>query len=62
MLKFVLIVLISLVQGNLYDPHVYPMVGPFFEGWYCRLSEKNGNKSYGFLFGKVLSKEEKYPL
>jgi len=57
MLKFIVILLIEIIQANLYNPHVYPMVGPFFEGWYCRLTSKDSNKSYGFLFGKVLAKE-----
>lgn len=57
MLTFIALILIGLIQANLYNPHVYPTVGPFFEGWYCRLKAKDSNKSYGFLFGKVLAKE-----
>ncbi|GFO36639.1 hypothetical protein PoB_006314400 [Plakobranchus ocellatus] len=36
------------------DPHVYPSVGPFFEGWYLRVIDAQQNTSFGFLFGLVL--------
>jgi hypothetical protein len=29
--------LLPLISANIYDPHVYPVNGPYFEGWYCRL-------------------------
>ena len=37
-----------------YDPHVYPATGPFFEGWYTRISDVKTGQSYGVLFGEVL--------
>ena len=41
-------------RANYYDPHVFPSRGPFFEGWYLRLSDPTHNASFGVLFGKVL--------
>lgn len=49
-------VLIALIKANLYSPHVYPKNGPFFEGWYMRMTSDNSKETYGFLFGKVLPK------
>ena len=52
------IIVIQLVtwrtRANYYDPHVLPSRGPFFEGWYLRLSDPTHNASFGVLFGKVL--------
>ena len=31
-----------LVAGSLYDPHVFPSKGPFFEGWYTRIIAAGG--------------------
>lgn len=47
--------LVSVCVSNQFDPHVYPDVGPFFEGWYMRLIDFSTNNSYGLLFGHVLS-------
>ncbi|XP_063448575.1 uncharacterized protein LOC134728095 [Mytilus trossulus] len=47
--------LVSVSISNQFDPHVYPAVGPFFEGWYMRLIDFSTNNSYGLLFGHVLS-------
>ena len=37
-----------------YDPHVYPDIGPFFEGWYTRITDIDTGQSFGVLFGEVL--------
>ena len=37
-----------------YDPHVYPASGPFFEGWYTRITDISSGQSFGVLFGEVL--------
>ena len=37
-----------------YDPHVYPDIGPFFEGWYTRCTDVDTGQSFGVLFGEVL--------
>ncbi|CAH1785519.1 unnamed protein product [Owenia fusiformis] len=42
------------INANHFDPHVYPKHGPFFEGWYVRISGLRQNRSFGILFGKVL--------
>ncbi|XP_074642168.1 uncharacterized protein LOC141899642 [Tubulanus polymorphus] len=43
-----------LVNSNLYDPHVYPRRGPFFEGWYIRITDEANSRSVAVLFGLVL--------
>ena len=50
----VLQTLILTAFANLYDPHVYPNRGPFFEGWYARLTDPENSRSFGVLFGRVL--------
>ncbi|XP_022093235.1 uncharacterized protein LOC110980656 [Acanthaster planci] len=42
--------------ANQYDPHVYPSIGPFIEGWYARLTDTSTPQSFGVLFGRVLPK------
>ena len=42
------------VLGSLYDPHVIPTQGPFFEGWYLRILDLERQDSLGLLFGNVL--------
>ena len=49
---------VALVNGNLYDPHLFPAEGPFMEGWYSRIIDFNSNHSFGILFGQVLMKSE----
>ena len=48
--------LIATCYANLYDPHVYPVNGPFFEGWYARITDSDSERSLGVLFGRVLPK------
>ena len=45
---------VKAASANLYDPHVYPNKGPFFEGWYARLTDAENSRSFGVLFGRVL--------
>lgn len=40
--------------ASLYNPHLFPEDGPFFEGWYMRGSDLNSGDSFGLLFGSVL--------
>lgn len=47
-------VLCSVVTGSLYNPHLFPQSGPFFEGWYLRITDFNNDDSIGLLFGSVL--------
>ena len=42
------------VTGSLYDPHLFPDSGPFFEGWYLRITNYDTDDSVGLLFGQVL--------
>jgi len=44
--------------GSLYDPHLFPSSGPFFEGWYFRFIDHVNRRSFATLFGKVLPKDE----
>ena len=44
-------------NANYYDPHKFPSRGPFFEGWYLRVSDPTRDASFGVLFGKVLPEE-----
>ncbi|XP_005107479.1 uncharacterized protein LOC101859266 [Aplysia californica] len=44
----------GLCWGNQMDPHVYPDQGPFFEGWYMRIIDAGNERSFGWLFGRVL--------
>ncbi|KAL4224032.1 hypothetical protein ACF0H5_017489 [Mactra antiquata] len=50
----VTILMTSQSLGSLYDPHLFPQKGPFFEGWYMRIIDYDSNQSYGLLFGSVL--------
>lgn len=52
-LAFAVLVLTE-VFANQFDPHVYPKEGPFFEGWYMRITDFDNKTSYGLLFGHVL--------
>ncbi|XP_064637307.1 uncharacterized protein LOC135493709 [Lineus longissimus] len=45
-----------LTHGSYYNPHVYPERGPFFEGWYIRITDHTDRQSLAVLFGKVLKK------
>ena len=62
---FVLIVGLTLMiikkplSGSLYNPHVFPNQGPFFEGWYIRFTDSDQNRTFGFLFGKVVPEDTK---
>ncbi|KAJ7386481.1 hypothetical protein OS493_008614 [Desmophyllum pertusum] len=49
---------VTLVNGNQYDPHLFPAVGPFMEGWYARMIDFESNHSFGILFGQVLLRRE----
>lgn len=49
----------SLGTGSLYDPHLFPEAGPFFEGWYMRISDFDTGDSIGLLFGSVLPSSPK---
>ena len=42
------------VTGSLYNPHLFPESGPFFEGWYLRITNYDTDESVGLLFGQVL--------
>ena len=42
------------VAGSLYNPHLFPQSGPFFEGWYIRITDFDTEDSVGLLFGHVL--------
>ena len=42
------------VSSNLYNPHVFPENGPFFEGWYLRLQDPSKDFKMAVLFGTVL--------
>ena len=44
----------SLCSGSLYDPHVSPVRGPFFEGWYMRFTDTPNQRTFGVLFGHVV--------
>ena len=46
------------VNGNLYDPHLFPAEGPFMEGWYSRIIDLSSNHSFGVLFGQVLMQKK----
>jgi len=43
--------------ANQYDPHLYPNVGPYFEGWYIRMMDHDTGESYAALFGQVLPED-----
>lgn len=49
---------VTWVNGNQYDPHLFPAVGPFMEGWYARMIDFESNHSFGILFGQVLLRRE----
>ncbi|CAG5115560.1 unnamed protein product [Candidula unifasciata] len=51
---------IILCRANKMDPHVYPKIGPFFEGWYLRIIDSHQNLSLGFMFGRVLPSTSLY--
>lgn len=42
------------IYASLYDPHLFPEQGPFFEGWYMRVTDFDSRDSFGLLFGSVL--------
>ena len=46
----------SYTDGSLFDPHIIPKVGPFFEGWYNRITDLTSGDSFGVLFGHVVPK------
>ena len=52
----VLAVLLWGVASSLNDPHKFPDVGPFVEGWYVRLIDDASRHSFGILFGTALPK------
>lgn len=59
-LTFAILVLqtfIVSIRTNQFDPHVFPSEGPFFEGWYIRLTDFSINQTFGVLFGSVLPKD-----
>ncbi|KAL3859385.1 hypothetical protein ACJMK2_009608 [Sinanodonta woodiana] len=45
------------LNGNHFDPHLFPKTGPFFEGWYMRITDFDRRDSLGILFGQVLPKQ-----
>lgn len=45
------------ITASLYDPHLYPSKGPFFEGWYIRITDYEKDESLGVLFGRVLPRD-----
>lgn len=47
-------VILETTFGSLYDPHLFPSLGPFFEGWYLRITDFDKKQSLGLLFGSVL--------
>ena len=47
-------VLCVCVTGSLYNPHLFPESGPFFEGWYLRITNYDTDDNVGILFGQVL--------
>ncbi len=53
-LCLILATLDTIAFANNYDPHVYPKKGPFFEGWYARITDGEQSRSLGVLFGRVL--------
>lgn len=55
------VVVINDVQASQYDPHLYPPTGPFFEGWYTRLTDTDNDRSFGVLFGRVLPTNSQSP-
>ena len=52
------LILVIPCNCNQYDPHVYPESGPFFEGWYARMTDLENQRSFGVLFGEVLPGSE----
>lgn len=46
--------LLVCVTGSFYNPHPFPDSGPFFEGWYLRITNNDTDDSIGLLFGEVL--------
>ncbi|KAL6062670.1 Tocopherol cyclase [Balamuthia mandrillaris] len=38
-------------KRNNYDPHAPPSVGPWFEGWYTRVVDREGKYSFGIMAG-----------
>ncbi len=46
-----------IISGNLYDPHVTPKEGPYFEGWYWRLVDHSKEHSFGLLYGYVVPED-----
>jgi len=61
MLLFNVLVTLSAVSPalcNQYDPHVMPVKGPFFEGWYMRLIDHSKDLSLGVLFGSVVPEDK----
>ena len=57
----VVIVVINDGHASQYDPHLYPPTGPFFEGWYTRLTDTDSDRSFGVLFGRVLPTNNQSP-
>ena len=47
---------VVIIFASQYDPHLYPARGPFFEGWYARMTDLDHTMSFGVLFGEVLPK------
>ena len=50
---------IKAVFSSLYDPHIVPKDGPFFEGWYVRITDFDKTDSLGLLFGNVVPEANK---
>ncbi|XP_053375726.1 uncharacterized protein LOC128545959 [Mercenaria mercenaria] len=51
---FLAVLAVKVTSASLYDPHMFPDKGPFFEGWYMRVSDLYSRDSFGLLFGSVL--------
>ncbi|XP_050397982.2 uncharacterized protein LOC126815922 [Patella vulgata] len=51
------LVLLNESDSNQFDPHVLPKYGPFFEGWYLRITESHSPVRFGLLFGHVIPED-----
>lgn len=47
-------------SGSINDPHVPSGKGPWFEGWYTRVSDKGGSRSVAVIVATYLPKDETY--
>ena len=47
------------IVANQYDPHLLPLKGPQFEGWYIRVVDFDNEISFGILWGTVVPENYK---